>query len=218
VLLAQGGKGGRGNQHFATSVNQAPRHVEEGKPGVAYTAALELKVIADVGLVGLPNAGKSSLITAVSHARPKIADYPFTTLRPHLGVIDRPDYRSIVIADIPGIIEGAAEGKGLGIQFLKHVERTRVLLVMIDISEYADPPAHEAFKILQQEMKKFGRGVDEKKMFIAANKIDLDPDQKLLKQFVSRLKKEEARRVFPVSAVTRKGLGELINALDRALT
>jgi GTPase len=217
VLLAHGGKGGRGNQHFATSVKQTPRKVEEGKPGVAYTAALELKVIADVGLVGLPNAGKSSLITAVSHARPKIANYPFTTLRPHLGVIDRPDYRSIVIADIPGIIEGAAEGKGLGIQFLKHVERTRVLLVMIDISEYADPPAHEAFKILKQEMKKFGRGVDEKKMLIAANKIDLDPDQKLLKQFISRLKKEEARRVFPVSAVTRKGLGELINALDRAL-
>jgi len=218
VLLAQGGAGGRGNQHFATSTNQAPRRAEEGKPGVSFAAALELKVIADVGLVGLPNAGKSSFITAVSHARPKIADYPFTTLRPHLGVIDRPDYRSIVIADIPGIIAGAAEGRGLGIQFLKHVERTRVLLVVIDISEFADPPAHEAFKILRQEMKKFGRDLSDKKMLIAANKIDLDPDQRLLKAFIAGLSKADAKRVFPISAVTRKGLEPLITALDRALT
>lgn len=218
VLLAQGGAGGRGNQHFATSTNQAPRRAEEGKPGVSFTAALELKVIADVGLVGLPNAGKSSFITAVSHARPKIADYPFTTLRPHLGVIDRPDYRSIVIADIPGIIAGAAEGRGLGIQFLKHVERTRVLLVVIDISEFADPPAHEAFKILRQEMKKFGRDLSDKKMLIAANKIDLDPDQHLLKAFIAGLSKADAKRAFPISAVTRKGLEPLITALDRALT
>ena len=218
VMLAHGGKGGRGNQHFATSVNQAPRHVEEGKPGVSYTAALELKVIADVGLVGLPNAGKSSLISVVSHARPKIADYPFTTLRPHLGVIERPDYRSIVMADIPGIIEGAAEGKGLGIQFLKHVERTRVLLAVIDISEFADPPADKAFKIVQQEIKKFGRSLSEKKTLIAVNKIDLDPEQTLLSRFISRLSKEDAQRVYPISTVTRKGLGALITALDRALT
>jgi GTPase len=218
VLLARGGIGGRGNQHFATSVNQAPRHVEEGKPGVSFTAGLELKVIADVGLLGLPNAGKSSIITAVSGARPKIASYPFTTLRPHLGVIERPDYRSIVIADIPGIIEGAAEGRGLGIQFLKHVERTRVLLAVIDISEFADPPADKAFKTVQQEIKKFGRDLGEKKMLIAANKIDLDPDQKLLKAFMSGLTKKDAKLVFPVSAVTRKGLDALIIALDRALT
>jgi GTP-binding protein len=218
VLLAPGGAGGRGNQHFATSVNQAPHHVEEGKPGVSFAAGLELKVIADVGLLGLPNAGKSSLITAVSRARPKIAGYPFTTLRPHLGVIERPDFRSIVIADIPGIIEGAAEGKGLGIQFLKHVERTRVLLAVVDISEFADPPADKAFNTVLQEIKKFGRGLDEKKMLIAANKIDLDPDRTFLDLFMSGLSRKHAKLVFPVSAATRKGLDALITALDRALS
>ena len=186
-------------------------------PGVEFKAFLELKVIADVGLVGLPNAGKSSLITAVSHATPKIADYPFTTLRPHLGVIYLADYRSIVMADIPGIIEGAAEGKGLGIEFLRHVERTRVLLVVIDISSFAETPAPEALKTVRREIKKFGHGLSDKKMLIAANKIDLDPERPAFKQFLKKLKHDEARLVYPISAVTREGLPELIAAIDRLL-
>jgi GTP-binding protein len=217
VVVARGGSGGRGNQHFATPTNQAPRHVEKGWPGVEFTACLELKIIADVGLLGLPNAGKSSLITAVSHATPKIADYPFTTLRPHLGVIYFPDYRSIVMADIPGIIEGAAEGKGLGIQFLRHVERTRLLLVVIDISAFAETPSHEALKIVHREIKKFGHGLSDKKMLIAANKIDLDPERTAVKQFVKHLKNADARLVYPISAVTREGLPVLISAIDKLL-
>ena len=217
VVVARGGSGGRGNQHFATPTNQAPRRVEEGWPGVEFKACLELKVIADVGLLGLPNAGKSSLITAVSHATPKIADYPFTTLRPHLGVIYLADYRSIVMADIPGIIEGAAEGKGLGIQFLRHVERTRLLLVVIDISSFAETPAPEALKTVRKEIKKFGHGLSDKKMLIAANKIDLDSERSALKQFLKQLKKDEAKLVYPISAVTRQGLPELITAIDKLL-
>ncbi len=217
VIVAQGGDGGRGNQHFATPTNQAPRRVEEGWPGVEFKALLELKVIADVGLVGLPNAGKSSLITAVSNATPKIADYPFTTKQPYLGVIDLPGFRSIVMADIPGIIEGAADGKGLGIQFLKHVERTRVLLLMVDISEYADTPAHVALQIVRTEIKKFGHGLAEKELLIAANKIDLDHGRKALSNFMGKLAKKDAKRVYPISAVTHEGVPALITALDRLL-
>ncbi len=217
LVVARGGDGGRGNQHFASSTNQAPRRVEKGWPGVEYKAVLELKIIADVGLVGLPNAGKSSLISAVSSATPKIAEYPFTTLRPFLGVIDLPGFRTIVVADIPGIIEGAAEGKGLGIQFLKHVERTRILLFVIDISEFADTPPHNALKIVREEIKKFSRELTGKKILIAANKIDLDPECTALQQFIEKIKKADAEKVFPISAVTREGIPALISALDKTL-
>jgi GTP-binding protein len=217
VVVARGGSGGRGNQHFATSTNRAPRHVEKGWPGVEVKALLELKVIADVGLLGLPNAGKSSLLAAVSQATPKIADYPFTTRQPYLGVIPRADQRSIVMADIPGIIEGAADGKGLGIQFLRHVERTRLLLVVIDVSSFADTPAAEALRIVRREIKKFGQGLSRKKMLIAANKIDLDPDRHAFRYFLKQLKKADAGLVYPISAVTREGVPALINAIEKGL-
>ncbi len=215
VLVARGGDGGRGNQHFASSTQQAPRRFERGWPGVKFKAILELKSIADVGLVGLPNAGKSSLIKAVSHATPKVADYAFTTLNPNLGVIDLPDYRNLVMADIPGIIEGASHGKGLGIQFLKHVERTRVLLFVLDISEYAPIPPWEAYKILKQEIHEFGQDLEKKKMLIAANKMDIDPERKALKKFLSKILKSEREKVFPISTVTQEGLKELVVALDK---
>ncbi len=217
VVVAPGGSGGRGNQHFATPTNRAPRRVEKGLPGVAVNVVLELKVIADVGLLGLPNAGKSSLLSAVSQAKPKIADYPFTTRRPYLGVISLPDQRTMVMADIPGIIEGAADGKGLGIEFLRHVERTRLLLAVIDVSSFAETPAAEALHIVCNEIQKFGQGLSHKKMLIAANKIDLDPQRRLFRAFLRQLQQADARRVYPVSAITREGLPELIKAIDKGL-
>jgi GTP-binding protein len=215
VTIAQGGRGGRGNQHFATSVNQTPRFFENGNPGVEFAAILELKVMADVGLVGLPNAGKSSLVTAVSQATPKIADYPFTTLNPVVGVIELPGYRTMVMADIPGIIEGASQGRGLGIQFLKHVERTKVLLFVVDVSRFANTPPHKALKTLRNEINRFGHGLHKKKFLIAANKIDLDPEHSALSQFISRLNGGFAEKLFPISAVTREGIERLITELDR---
>jgi GTP-binding protein len=218
VTLACGGIGGRGNQHFATSVNQAPRYVQEGRPGSEFKAFLELKVMADIGLVGIPNAGKSSLITAVSKATPRIADYPFTTLNPVVGVIELADYRTMVMADIPGIIEGASHGRGLGIKFLKHVERTKVLLFVVDVSKFADTPPPAALNILRREIRTFGHGLAGKKFLIAANKIDLDPEQESLNRFMAELDGEFAEKVFPISTATRQGLDGLIAALDRTLS
>ncbi len=217
VTLARGGMGGRGNQHFATSVNQAPRYVQEGRPGNEFKALLELKVMADIGLVGIPNAGKSSLITAVSIAAPRIADYPFTTLNPVVGVIELSDYRTMVMADIPGIIEGASHGRGLGLKFLKHVERTKVLLFVVDVSQFADTPPQKAFNILRSETQTFGHGLAEKKFLIAANKIDLDPEKESLNRFMAELDSEIAEKVFPISTATRQGIDRLIAALDRTL-
>lgn len=217
VTVAHGGRGGRGNQHFATSTNQAPRFFQEGRPSVEFKAILELKVMADVGLLGLPNAGKSSLITAVSKATPKIADYPFTTLNPVVGVIELADYRTMVMADIPGIIEGASHGRGLGIKFLKHVERTKVLLFVVDVSSFADTPPKKALKILRSEIHTFGKGLERRKFLIAANKVDLDHDCRSLDKFITQLNGGLAEKVFPISAVTRKGIDRLIAALDKIL-
>ncbi|MEI6125770.1 MAG: GTPase ObgE [Pseudomonadota bacterium] len=213
VAIARGGRGGRGNQHFATSTNQAPRHCEEGRPGMEFKAVLELKVMADVGLVGLPNAGKSSLITAVSKAHPKVADYPFTTLNPVVGVIELSDYRTMVMADIPGIIEGASQGKGLGLKFLKHVERTKVLLFVLDVSQFADMPPEQAFSTLCGEIHTFGKGLENKKFLIAANKIDLDADRTAFNKLISTLDADCAAKVFPLSAITREGTDMLVAAL-----
>jgi len=175
-MIARGGWHGLGNTRFKSSTNRAPRQSTPGKPGERRNLHLELKVIADVGLLGLPNAGKSSLIRAISAARPKVADYPFTTLHPNLGVIRVDDQRSFVMADIPGLIEGAAEGAGLGIQFLKHLARTSVLLHILDIfpGEGADDPVDAARKVIG-ELEKWGEGLDEKPRWLVLNKIDALP-------------------------------------------
>src|SRR5512143_2804523 len=180
VIVARGGRGGRGNAQFKTSTNQAPRHVEPGRPGEERALRLELKLLADVGLVGYPNVGKSTLISRISAARPKIANYPFTTLEPNLGVVQigkREEGDSFVVDDIPGLIEGAHEGAGLGIQFLKHIERTRLLVHIIDVSEASGrPDPVEDFKVIMAELGSFGAGLEKKPMLLVANKIDAAQD------------------------------------------
>lgn len=175
--IAQGGKGGSGNTRFKSSINRAPRRFTHGAKGETITVVLELKLIAFAGLVGFPNAGKSTLISKISGAKPKIADYPFTTLTPHLGVVYK-DYDSLVVADIPGIIEGAHTGEGMGLNFLKHIERNRVLVFLLDASPYAERTPLEALKILQDELKSYSLKLKRKRFLVVANKIDLlPPDQ-----------------------------------------
>ena len=211
VLVAKGGKGGWGNQKFKTSTNRSPRQFGPGLPGEKRSLFFELKVIADVGLLGLPNAGKSTLIRAVSHARPKVADYPFTTLYPNLGVVDVGEHRSFVMADIPGLIEGAADGAGLGIRFLKHLQRTGVLLHLVDIAPL-DPdadPVKDARAIVA-ELKKFDKSLAEKPRWLVLTKRDLLPDdeaEKRAKDIVRRLRFRGPH--FLVSAATGRGTKEL---------
>jgi len=215
LKIAAGGRGGRGNARFATSTNQAPRHVEAGEAGEEAELSLSLKLIADVGLIGFPNVGKSTLISRISSARPKIADYPFTTLMPHLGVVQLEDFRSFVVADIPGLIEGAHAGHGLGDQFLKHVERTRVLVHMIDVSDGVRNPVSD-YKAIVRELALFDSGLLNRKQLIVASKLDALADPRRL----SRLKAMCTRRKLPfvgVSAVTGQGITELIGTLDRML-
>jgi GTP-binding protein len=176
--ILNGGKGGLGNAHFKSSVNQAPRFAQNGKPGESIKVILELKLIAFAGLVGFPNAGKSTLISKISGAKPKIADYPFTTLTPHLGVVYR-DYESLVVADIPGIIAGAHKGDGMGLNFLKHIERNKVLIFLLDVSPYSKLTPLETYHVLKEELKSYSAGLLRKKRFVVANKIDLldqDPE------------------------------------------
>ncbi len=185
VVIARGGRGGRGNARFATSVHQAPREHEDGKPGEERDLRLELKLLADVGLVGYPNAGKSTLISRISAARPKIADYPFTTLQPNLGVViagEPPDDVSFVVADIPGLIEGASEGAGLGTQFLRHIERTRVLAHLVDVSDASGRPDPIAdYEVITHELANFGSGLDAKPTIVVASKMDIVNKDKLTK-------------------------------------
>jgi GTP-binding protein len=190
LVIAKGGRGGRGNQHFATSTHQAPREHELGRPGEERSYRLELKLLADVGLVGYPNAGKSTLISVISAARPKIADYPFTTLEPNLGVVtvgEEPDEQSFVVADVPGLIEGAHLGSGLGTQFLRHIERTKVLVHLVDVSDASGrPDAVEDFKVINNELASFSNAGDEstlaeKPMIVCATKIDAANPEKLKK-------------------------------------
>jgi GTP-binding protein len=219
LLVARGGKGGWGNTRFKSSTNRAPRQFGPGLPGEKRSLALELKVIADVGLLGLPNAGKSTLISAVSAARPKIADYPFTTLHPNLGVVSVGEHRSFVMADIPGLIEGAAEGAGLGIRFLKHLQRTRVLLHLVDIAP-PDPdadPVKDARSIVA-ELKKFSKDLADKPRWLVLNKIDLLPEaeaEKRCAEIVRRLRWKGT--TFRISGATGKGTRELIQAVMREL-
>lgn len=203
---AKGGKGGLGNQHFATSVNQAPRYAQPGLPGEEREFFLEIKMIADVGLVGLPNAGKSTLLKAVTRANPKIANYPFTTLNPNLGVVNSGSPDSFIIADIPGIIEGAARGKGLGIDFLKHIERTAVLVLVVDF--FTDDP-EQTEQLLLKELKEFSPELLNKPMIKVGNKMDL-PE--------ARDKAEQFKEYLPVSGATGNGTTLLINRLLELLS
>ncbi|HJW56366.1 MAG TPA: GTPase ObgE [Burkholderiaceae bacterium] len=212
VLLVKGGEGGWGNIHFKSSTNRAPRQKSDGKEGERRELRLELKVLADVGLLGMPNAGKSTFITAVSNARPKIADYPFTTLHPNLGVVRVSHEKSFVIADIPGLIEGAAEGAGLGHQFLRHLQRTRLLLHIVDLAPFEDTvdPVKEA-KAIVKELKKYDASLFDKPRWLILNKLDMVPEderKKRVKDFVRRFGWKGP--VFEISALTHQGCGELI--------
>ena len=216
VLLAQGGNGGLGNIHFKSSTNRTPRQYTAGTDGERFALRLELKVLADVGLLGMPNAGKSTLITAVSNAKPKIADYPFTTLHPNLGVVRTGPERSFVIADIPGVIEGAAEGAGLGHRFLKHLARTRVLLHLVDLA-----PMHEGTDIVYEaraiveELKKYDPELTDKPRWLVLNKLDLiaeDERAERVKEFLDAYGWEG--RVFEISGATREGCEPLMNAIQ----
>jgi GTP-binding protein len=208
IVIAKGGRGGRGNAQFATSTHQAPREHEDGRLGEERTLRLELKLLADVGLVGYPNAGKSTLISRISAARPKIADYPFTTLQPNLGVVtvgDTKDGRSFVVADIPGLIEGAHEGAGLGTQFLKHIERTRLLVHLVDVSDSSGRPNPvEDFEVILNELKNFGAALEEKPMILVATKIDVANKEKLAK--LKRYAKRKKLDFHETSAVAGTGV------------
>jgi GTP-binding protein len=211
VRLAKGGRGGLGNAHFATSTNRAPRKVQPGEPGEEFALHLELKLLADVGLVGFPNAGKSTFISVVSSARPKIADYPFTTLVPNLGVVALSGDRSFVVADVPGLIEGAHEGKGLGHQFLRHIERTKVLIHLVDVSGASGRDPAEDFDTIRKELELHNPELIEKPQLVAANKIDALDDPKRLAALEKRAKKLKLK-FFQISAVTGEGVTALIEA------
>lgn len=211
-LVARGGRGGRGNARFATSTHQAPTEHTPGHPGQERRLRLELKLLADVGLVGFPNAGKSTLISRLSAAHPKIADYPFTTLEPQLGVVQLDDFRSFVIADIPGLIEGAHLGQGLGIQFLRHIERTRLLAHLVDVSESSGrDPVHD-FEIIMQELSAFSEDMAAKPMLIVATKIDVAQDPARLES-LRALAAEREMPFFAISSVTGEGLDQLRYAM-----
>ena len=200
-LIILGGRGGKGNSHFATSTRQAPRFSQQGEKGEEKELILELKLLADVGLIGFPNVGKSTFLSVTTSATPKIADYHFTTLEPNLGVVKSEYGDSFVIADIPGIIEGASEGTGLGLQFLRHIERTRLLLHVIDVSGSEGRNPVEDFKIINNELKKYSEKLSKRKQIIVANKIDSMQDETLYKE-LSELAKKEKLEIFKISAVT----------------
>jgi GTPase len=215
IVIARGGRGGRGNAHFKTSTNQAPRNAEPGRDGEERTLRLELKLLADVGLVGYPNVGKSTLISRISAARPKIADYPFTTLEPNLGVVavgEEPDQISFVVADIPGLIEGASEGAGLGVQFLRHIERTQMLVHLVDVSDSSGrPDPIQDFEVIMNELESFGAGLETKPLLVAASKADVANPEKLTK--LTKYCKKRRVPLYPISAVTGQGVKELIWAI-----
>jgi len=214
-VVARGGRGGRGNTRFKSSTNRAPRYAQPGEPGETLTLKLELKLLADVGIIGLPNAGKSTLVGAITSARPKAADYPFTTLTPTLGVVQMERAQPFVVADIPGLIEGAHNGAGLGIRFLRHIERTRILIHLIDASgiDPTDPLA--AYRIINSELAAYNPALVEKPQLLVLNKIDLPGTEALCREFMSAV---EERTVLLISAATGRGLsglkGKLLQLLD----
>jgi len=217
-VAAKGGKGGRGNVRFTTSTRQAPDFAEPGMPGEERFISLELKVLADVGLLGFPNVGKSTLLSVVSKARPKIANYHFTTLKPNLGVVAMPGIQSFVMADIPGIIEGAAEGVGLGIQFLRHIERTRVLIHMVDISGVEGRDPFEDFVKINEELKKYSVKLWDRPQIIAANKSDMLFDDEVFEDFKKKVGELGYDRVMKISAATNQGVEELMKEAARLLS
>jgi GTPase len=215
-VAARGGRGGRGNARFATPAQRAPRHAEKGEIGEERWLRIELKLLADVGLVGFPNAGKSTLLSRISSAKPKIADYPFTTLTPNLGVVIRKDLSSFVVADIPGLIEGASQGSGLGLTFLRHVERTRLLIHLLDISQKASPDPVEAFMTLNHELEAYHPLLKEKRQIVAMNKVDLP----LVRERASDFRKpflEMGYSLHLISGKTGEGIDSLMDAVAEAL-
>ncbi|MCR4806491.1 MAG: GTPase ObgE [Lachnospiraceae bacterium] len=218
VTLLKGGRGGCGNQHYATSKMQAPKYAQPGQPAIELDVAMELKVIADVGLLGFPNVGKSTLLSRVSNARPEIANYHFTTINPHLGVVDMEGINSFVIADIPGLIEGASQGVGLGHDFLRHIERTRMLIHIVDAASTEGRDPIEDIYAINKELKEYDEKLAKRPQVIAANKIDAiyaegeDPVEKIRKEF-----EPQGYKVFPVSAVTGQGIRELLYHVDETL-
>lgn len=216
VLAAKGGRGGRGNARFVSSTHQAPREAEAGTPGEERWLLLELKLLADVGLVGFPNAGKSSLISIISAAKPKIADYPFTTLTPYLGVVRVSDTKSFVVADIPGLIEGASQGAGLGFQFLRHIERTKILVHVIDISDSSGRDPLSDYEAIRKELGSYSEALTGKPQVVAGNKIDILEDPSRLKE-CRRFFEEKEIPFFPISAVTGEGTRELVHYLAKLL-
>jgi len=225
VLVAQGGRGGRGNQNFAKPWHQAPREHEDGHPGEERHLRLELRLLADVGLVGFPNAGKSTLISVISAARPKIANYPFTTLEPNLGVVNadggsgsegREIGRTYVVADLPGLIEGAHEGAGLGIRFLRHVERTRLLVHLIDTSDASDADPIHSFEVISGELRAFSESLAEKPMIVVATKLDATTDRARL-EALQAFCGERGLEFHAISAATGEGVRELVRSIADAL-
>lgn len=217
-VVAKGGRGGRGNVRFTTPTRQAPDFAEPGMPGEERWISLELKVLADVGLLGFPNVGKSTLLSVVSKARPKIANYHFTTLKPNLGVVAMPGIQSFVMADIPGIIEGAAEGVGLGIQFLRHIERTRVLIHVVDISGVEGRDPFEDFMKINEELKKYSVKLWDRPQIIAANKSDMLYDDEVFEDFKKKVGELGYDRVIKISAATNQGVEELMKEAARLLS
>jgi GTP-binding protein len=213
---ARGGLGGRGNARFATSTRQAPRYAESGQAGEERWLRLELKLMADVGIIGFPNAGKSTLISKISAAHPKIADYPFTTLIPHLGIVSFGEHPSFVVADIPGIIEGAHQGAGLGLKFLRHVERTALLLHVIDLSDLSQRDPIQDYETLNRELALFDKALSEKPQIVALNKIDMPESMEKLprvRRYFQKLKKG----AYPLSALTGEGIPKLLGVLVKEL-
>ncbi len=215
-VLARGGRGGRGNARFATSTHQAPREHEPGKPGEERRLRFELKLLADVGLVGFPNAGKSTLISRISAARPKVADYPFTTLEPHLGVVSVGDQRTFVVADIPGLIEGAHLGHGLGTQFLKHIERTKLLAHLVDVSEASGRDPVSDFEVVMRELASFSEALAAKPMLVVAAKMDVAQDAARV-EALRRLAGERGLGFYAISSVTGEGIERLKQGMGEAV-
>lgn len=215
-LAAKGGKGGWGNSHFATSTRQAPKFHFSGRPGEEKELQLELKLIADVGLVGFPNAGKSTLISVISAAKPKIADYPFTTLEPNLGVVDLGDYRTFVVADIPGLIEGASEGAGLGDRFLRHVERTKLILHLVDVSSISGRDPISDYEIINRELRNYSASIADRPQIVVATKIDSLDEPERLERLRERAAKD-GRPFIAISAVANQGTKELVSMVAKAL-